>query len=288
MTNLFYEPREDGKSFLNSVIKSHEVGFRVLDFNMCAFQRHETELLGDDWEQKVYEIANEAARLGVEFAQSHLPYPKPISRRKLATDEGCEKNEFFMWATERAIRVSGALGVKWAVVHPVQPSIDSGAEESLAYNHEIYDRYLELASSMGVGFAFENLADVDGKRRFAAISEDLCNLVDSYDSDKVGACWDFGHGNRVYADQLPKLRMLGSRLKATHVDDNMGKDDLHTIPYFGSVKWEEAMKLLREIDYHGAFTYELSCCRRIPDELRKPTVEYVYRVGQYLMSLYNN
>ncbi|MBQ9080915.1 MAG: sugar phosphate isomerase/epimerase [Clostridia bacterium] len=285
MTNLFYEDREDQKNFLNSVRRTAAVGFKVMDFCMCPFQRHETELLGDDWEAKTYEIANEAARLGVEFSQSHLPYPKPLTRRKTAADEGCEKNEFFMWATERAIRVSGILGVKWAIVHPVQKSADVDTERDVAYNHVIYDKYLTLASSLGVGLAFENMADVDNKRRFAATAPDLCAIVDSYNSEYVGACWDFGHGNRVFADQCAQVRMLGDRLKATHVDDNVGKDDLHIIPFMGTAKWPEIMKTLREINYGGDFNFELASCKRMPPELKQATVEYIYKVGQYLMSL---
>ena len=285
MTNLFYENREDRRGFLNSVRRTAAVGFKVMDFCMCPMQRRETELVDDDWEALTYEIANEAAKLGVEFSQSHLPYPKPLTRRKKATDEGCEKNEYFEFITERTIRISGMLGVKWAIVHPVQLNADACTEIDVAYNHEIYDKYLELASSLGVGLAFENMADVDNKRRFAATASDLCAIVDSFNSEYVGACWDFGHGNRVFADQRSQLLTLGHRLKATHVDDNVGKDDLHLIPFLGNVKWPEIMQALREIDYKGDFNYELAACKWMPSELKQATVEYIYRVGQYLLSL---
>lgn len=287
MTNLFYEEREDGKNYLNSIRKTHAAGFRVMDFNMCPFQRRETELLGDDWESKVYEIADEAAKLGVEFSQSHLPYPKAAVRRKSAADEGCELNEFFIWVTERAIRISGMLGVKWAVVHPVQEiaSDELDFDTDLAYNHLVYDRYVELASSLGVGLAFENMADVDGRRRFGVTAGELNALVDSFGSEYVGACWDFGHGNRTYYDQTKGLAKLGGRLRATHLDDNIGKDDLHTIPYFGTINWKKTMETLRDIGYGGDLTYELSCCKRMPEELKESTVRYIHRVGEYLLNI---
>ncbi len=285
MTNLFYEEREDRRGFLNSVRRTAEAGFKVMDFCMCPMQRRETELVGDDWEALTYEIADEATKLGVEFSQSHLPYAKVVSRRKSATDEGCEQNEFFMQMTERAIRISGMLGVKWAVVHPVQKSVDADPDADVKYNHEIYYKYLELASSLGVGLAFENMADVDGKRRFGVTAADLCAIVDSYNSEYAGACWDLGHGNRVFTDQRPQLLTLGDRLKATHVDDNIGKDDLHTIPFHGTVKWPVIMKTLKDIGYTGDFNFELASCKRMPPELKKITVEYIYQVGQYLISL---
>jgi sugar phosphate isomerase/epimerase len=287
MSNLFYENREDQKNYLNSVRKTHEAGFKVMDFNMCPFQRHETELLGDDWEERVYEIANEAAKLGIEFSQSHPPYPKPAARRKSPLDEGCELNEFIIRATERSIRISAMLGVKWAVMHPVQ-DFENGEldlENDLAYNHRIYDRYFELASSLGVGIAFENMADIDGKRRFGSTPDELNALVDSYNSRYVGACWDFGHGNRMFADQSKALARLGSRLKATHLDDNVGKDDLHTLPFFGNINWPDTVKTLRSINYDGDLTYEINVFKRMPAELLMPSVKYAREIGEYLLKL---
>ena len=285
MTNLFYEVREDRRGFLNSVRRTHAVGFNVMDFCMCPLQRRETELVEDDWEALTYEIANEAAKLGVEFSQSHLPYPKPLTRRKKDTDEGCENNEYFKFITERTIRISAILGVKWAIVHPVQLYVDTDTERDVKYNHEIYDKYVEMASGLGVGLAFENMADVDNKRRFAATASDLCAVVDSYNSEYVGACWDFGHGNRVFTNQCEQIVKLGDRLKATHVDDNIGKDDLHLIPFLGNVKWPDIMKTLRDINYSGDFNYELAACKYMPPELKQATAEYAYKIGEYLMNL---
>ena len=285
MTNLIYRPAPDGRSFIHAVRLAHKVGFRVMDFNMCPLQRGETELAGDNWQELVYEIADEAAGLGIEFSQSHLPYPKASVRRRSNTDEGCERNEFFMRMTERAVSISGMLGVKWAVVHPVQRGMDTDFDDDLKYNHEIYDRYFEATSAAGVGLAFENMADVDAHRRFGTTPAELNAIVASYDSPYAGICWDFGHANRTYADQCAALREAGPALRATHLDDNLGKDDLHTVPFIGTVKWPQVMNTLRQVNYSGDLTYELSVYRRMPDELLLPTVEYVYKVGQYLMSL---
>lgn len=285
MTNLCYNPHEDGRTYIHALRLAHEAGYRVMDFNMCALQRGETELAGEGWQPFVYEIADEAARLGIDFSQSHLPYPKASVRRKSNTDPGCERNEFFIKMTERAIAVSAMLGVRWAVVHPVQRGIDVNPEDDLRYNHEIYDDYLETASKSGVGFAYENMCDVDGRRRYGATAEDLNAIVASYNSSSAGICWDFGHAHRMLADQCPALRSVAHALRATHLDDNLGKDDLHTLPYFGSIKWAEVMKVLREEGYEGDLTYELSAYRRMPEELMLPTVEYARRVGEYLLTL---
>ncbi len=290
MTNLFYPKEADClDGFARSLRKTHEMGFDAIDFCMCPMQRGETELCRDDWEARLEKIVAVRDELGLDIAQSHLPYPKVAVRRKLPTDEGCEQNEYFVKMTERALRVSGALGVKWAIVHPVEAT---GADEvsfaeNIAYNHKIYEPIIRLASSMGVGIAFENMADVDGHRRFGVTGEELAALVDSFGDPLVGACWDFGHGNRCFVDQTNQFRKLGSRLVATHVDDNMGlgKEDLHTLPFLGTVKWEKVMRTLREMGYEGCFNFELAVCRRMPADMVERTVKYAYDMGRYLLTL---
>ena len=291
MTNLFYEyPKNGENAYVESVRKTHAAGFDVMDFCMCPMQRRETELNGDNWKFLVDRIGNEAAKLGVRFTQSHIPYAKnePNLRK---TDEGCEQNEFFVETSKRCIEISAMLGVKWAVAHPVTDFDDpTDIERSIAYNHEIYDKYVEQASALGVGIAFENMADMVQNsmyRRFGTCASELRMLIDSFDSQYVGACWDFGHANRMgLKPQSAQLEKLCTRLKATHVDDNIGQTDLHTIPYFGTIDWADAVSALKKIGYGGDFNFELSICRRLPDELRELAVKYIYATGRYLVDTY--
>ncbi len=284
MTNLFHKFEEGREGYLEAVKLTNDAGFKVMDFCMCPMQRNETELNGDDWRALTARIAEEGTRRGVEFNQSHLPYA--AWKGTDPTAPGCEKNEWFVETTKRCIEISAMLGVEWAVVHPVtHREFPTDIEKNIAYNHEIFDQYVELGEKLGVGIAFENMCDQDSFRRFGVTANELCLIVDSYKSDYVGACWDFGHANRAKLNQANELRMLGSRLKATHVDDNIGQTDLHTIPYFGTVKWTDLMPILTEIGYEGDFNFELSVCKRMPEELYMPTAKYVHMLGEYLVSL---
>lgn len=287
MTNLYYVNTPDEKGYLNSVVRTSKMGFDVMDFCMCPMQRNETELNGEHWESITYEIANEASKIGVTFAQSHLPYPKSVSRRKTPHDDGCEQNEYFIAMTERAIKISSILGVKWAVVHPVQTTdeVEFDRETDIKYNHRIYDRYVELADKLNVGIAFENMTDLDGYRRFGVTAEELVALINSYNAPNVGICWDFGHANRVMKCQETQILKLGGLLKATHVDDNIGKDDLHTLPFIGNIKWEKVMPSLKEIGYDGAFNFELAITKRMPEVLKDHAVKLAYETGKYLLAL---
>jgi sugar phosphate isomerase/epimerase len=53
----------------------------------------------------------------------------------------------------------------------------------------------------------------------------------------------------------------------------------------GTVPWAKVMQTLKDIDYKGAFIYELSTCKSLPDQLKAPASEYAYKVAEYLVSL---
>lgn len=289
MTSFFYREMPDGKNYIHSMRRARTAGFDTLDFNMCQFIKGKGELLGDDWAEKTLEIAREAERLGIDFPQAHLPFPAPNIRNSNPFGRGGEKNDFTRFCIERAIRAAAILGVRWAVIHPVQNlySDEQNPAEDVRYNHEVYDDLISLAGELGVGIAYENMADIDGKRRFGSTPEELLALVESYASPSVRVCWDFGHVNRVFGEQTRPLRKVGRYLVATHVDDNIGKDDLHTLTYFGTVPWEDIMRTLREIGYDGAFNFEVGISKRMPDALLDATGKYAYAVGRYLVGLYD-
>ena len=120
--------------------------------------------------------------------------------------------------------------------------------------------------------------------------EEQIALIDHFNDPSVGGTWDFGHAQLVYKDQVPALRKLGKRLKATHVQENDGSGDDHFIPFIrGNTPWEKLMPLLKEIGYEGDFTYEIhGFYSSIPDEMRLRAGKLAYEVGMYLMSLYEN
>jgi hypothetical protein len=53
----------------------------------------------------------------------------------------------------------------------------------------------------------------------------------------------------------------------------------------GTGPWAKVMQTRKEIGYEGGFIYELSTTKRLPDELKKPAVEYSYKVAEYLVNL---
>jgi sugar phosphate isomerase/epimerase len=288
MTTHFRDQRETKEltGYVESMNRCLQAGFTVLDFNLCALLRGGTELNGDDWKEKLALIVHEKEKLGLEFVQSHPPYrPFPGSRFP-----GPEEETRFNLLTERALDASAAMGVPWAVMHPVS-ELDSGEcdlEVNLAANHAAFDRAVEYANKRGVGIAFENMADSNNRRRFGATAEELLALADSFRGATVGICWDTGHAHRVYLDQIPAIKKLGRRIKATHINDNVGSDDRHLLPFLGTIPWEGVIKAFKESGYEGDLIYEITLNNRMPRELKDMSAKFSYDVGRYLLSLADN
>ena len=81
----------------------------------------------------------------------------------------------------------------------------------------------------------------------------------------VGLCWDSGHAH-CYNREYDLLGLYGHRLMATHLNDNFGMrsedgsiskyDDLHLLPFDGTLDWDAAIKQLE--GFSGPLTFELS------------------------------
>ncbi len=285
-TNLFGKCRDRANTpYLESVMRCSNAGFRVLDFSFVEPFFIETELNGDDWEAKIAEVADAAARLGIRFTQSHLPYNPGY----LPTWRDEEHRQFYRECCRRAILGSAMLEVPWAVAHPFTAC---GREEydddaSVECNREFYSEFIDLALKNGVGIAFENMIEYPQRRKFSARAEELAMLVDSFQDPRIGACWDFGHGHRMYRDLSRPVRILQSRLKALHVNDNTGISDLHHLPFWGTVNWEEALAALGEIGYQGDFTYEVyGITKLMPDVLRDHAAKMAYHIADYCLQKY--
>ncbi|MDP4152447.1 MAG: sugar phosphate isomerase/epimerase [Bacillota bacterium] len=287
-TNLFGMKRfsEEYTPYIECLHRCHKAGFRVMDANFCPVLEIYNVLNEENWKDYILRLREESDSLGMEFTQSHLPiycfYP---NGREIVTMEQ------FMTLTERSIIASSILGVKWAILHAITDVVNNQHDnaQSKKTNHEFYSSVIEFAKKHNVGIAIENMAEFSPqkmKRRYTATTEELIDLVDSFNDKDVQICWDFGHGNLMYNDQCASLLSIGKRLKATHVDDNRANHDAHLPPFFGTVNWEKIMPVLKQIGYEGDFTYEIHGLNdRMPDVLKDEAAKFSYDIGMYCLSL---
>jgi len=296
-STCLFPSKRNGKriSLIDSINMCYECGYRHIDLNLCSASNKKSgnELVGDDWEAQIEAIGNVGAKLGISFTQSHPPYDSNFWRDDGKGTTG-EQREWYMESVRRSVIASARLGVNWAIIH-AQTDCERGdmsLKQNIKANVEFYTPIVEWAKKYGTGIAIENMAEFDSiktKNRFTAIVEEQIAIIDTLNDTAVGGCWDFGHAEMVYTNQVPALRKLGKRLKATHVQESDGSFDDHYLPYvYGKTNWEELMPLLKEIDYQGDFTYEAhGFFKKIPDELRIEAGKFSYKMGMYLINLYN-
>lgn len=185
------------------------------------------------------------------------------------------------------------LGVQWVVVHAGTASScgQNDRRKKLYSNAEYLSGLAQRAAASGCrGIALDNVAHAAGGRTLAPMirgtTDGLIELVDIIKFPHVGICWDFGHANLTRESQPDSLRRAGKRLKATHVQDNMGVSNEHTLPFRGNISREEAMPVLGEIAYEGGFTYEIqNNLKDMPPAPYLPALALAWETGEHLARL---
>lgn len=249
----------------------HSLGYTALDAIFAGAEAKTSPLMSDNWQHFIHDICDEAAKLGIKFAQGHLPYYADFSQVNDAKEE----------AIRRAIVAFADMGVPWAATHPA--NMGTGSKE---YNLQYFLQHIEAAKKAGVGIAIENIFDSGNRRHYCGVVEELIDLVDAFgDPSAVGICWDFGHGNIMYPkSQAGCLQAIGERLKMVHVHDNNGHTDQHLPPFFGNVNWQEVVLTLRAIGYDGTFSFEVvNHTYKVCEALMMSEWRHVRTIGEYLL-----
>lgn len=143
-------------------------------------------------------------------------------------------------------------GVELMVCHTFQ-SFDPEIPTELGVNR--FRALLNEAQSYGIRIAFENL---EGEQYLSTLRDHL------WDHPAAGFCFDSGHA-WCYNAGMDVLSKYGSRLIATHINDNEGitgttldtKDDAHLMPFDGVVDWEYVTRGIAATGFDGILMLEL-------------------------------
>ena len=287
--NFFIAPyTQSFDACVEALEQYRDLGFSNLDAIFCGAENPGSPLRRDGWEDWVAAIGQAARERGITFVQSHVPFYNFCTMPASVPADAEE-------IVDRSIQAAGILGAPWTVAHPATAL---GAKlpfvASKAQNLDYFNRHLEVCQRYGVGLALENMADFEGGGRhrwYCAYAEELCDLIDTLDqgSGLVGACWDFGHANLMYADQSGALELLGQRLKVVHVHDNSGQRDDHIAPFRGTVDWFSIMQTLARMDYRHDFSFEVRRMLQpgVPDEVKNSLWRHLKVVGEFLIAQYD-
>ena len=235
-------------------------GYRRLDLNFCEMMNPASDID----EEYIASLARLRTDLGLEYVQSHVPYPRDWT----GMDEDGRKASDALVAD--AIHHSVSLSIPAIVIHPIR----GGVEENVDYLR----RFLSLIRGTGCRLAVENMeseAEVSTPDQLIAIVREL--------GDEAGICLDTGHAHMRGLDIPGAIHSFGDRLIATHIADNHGEKDEHLLPFFGTIAWEEVMKAFSDIGYKGALTYEcMFFTRHLPRTLEEDVVALSLHIARVL------
>lgn len=270
-----------------------EAGFRYADYSFGCDLNGRTGVYAENYHAYLDEVASEAEKLGIRLIQGHSPMGRP-----LAPD-----NAQFIDDTIRCVEACGAWGIPNLVVHSgYTPGLTK--EETFRQNGEFFRPILTAAEQYRVTILVENFnkMSVDGLY-WIDNAPDLLAQIEYVNHPLFHAVWDVGHANMQEMPQDEALRMLGSHIRALHIQDNMGNSDSHLTPFLGTLSLDAVMNGLADIGYDGYFTFEVggvytpASKRRqydrdtrlssAPLSLRCAYETYLYQLGRCVLEAYN-
>ena len=247
-----------------------EAGFEAIDFNTDL-----QEYYDDSHDEAFYRDLKEYAdKKGIKFIQTHAPFPSSYDTKE-SSDKRFEE-------IVRGMRYSSWLGAEMVVVHPckhIDYTVGNNREIMMEYNLDFYKRLIPYAKEFGIKIAIENIGGC-----ITETPEGLLELMNALDDDVFTICYDVGHAQIRGQNPAEMIKKLGGRIGCTHIHDNDGVHDNHTLPYYGIIDWESVTKAFAEVGYDKIFNYEASkFLDKIPVDFRPEGLKYMARVGRYLI-----
>ena len=224
------ERKEKGWTFgpqkiMEALEKLSEIGYTDVEYS------HIYHLSVDD----ALKIGGHARQLGINSWSCHAAGPGGFNTGDV--------KEASIEANRHCIDIAAALGAGVNVLHIWN------------YNHEdacyILEQVCKYASKKNVGIALENSRTLENM-------EFILGLARAVDAPNIGICVDTGHANLGDLGAVRAIRMAGSLLLTTHLQDNRGEQDDHMPPGTGVIDWEGVFEALDEIGYNRTLMLELT------------------------------
>lgn len=162
------------------------------------------------------------------------------------------------------LRFTADIGAKGMVIHPVpnpmfvtDPERPELSQIMRDATRRSLDELIPVAQDAGVRMLLENLPYNCGYP-FLNMAE-LRPLIDPYPEDAVGLVVDTGHAWTSGDDPADEIRMAGSRLWGTHLQDVDGENpqDNHWVPGHGGLNWDQIREAFDDVGYEAAQTFEV-------------------------------
>ena len=220
-----------------------------------------------DWKYSQEEQLKYAKEQGLNIIFAHLGY-KNINDLWEENDNGDKLVENY----KKDIEICRKNNIPMVVMHLTSKKV------APKYNEIGLKRIIEIvnyAKECNIKVAFEN----------TKIKGYLEYVIQNLDNDNVGICYDAGHCHVHFDDEFP-YEMFKNRIFAVHLHDNDKSDDLHLLPFDGTINWQTVIKKLKDCNYDGPVTLE-PCYRY--DYLNLTLDEFykkAYEIGKKISNMF--
>lgn len=220
----------------------------------------------ENWKYTQQEQVDLCKKLGLNIIFAHLGYQN--------VGEIWKENETGEKLVERFrkdIKDCKTNGIKMVVMHLTSgDEVPTYGETGLRRIKEIVD----YAEELGVKVAFENLR-VKGTLEY---------IIKNINNDNVGICYDAGHCHAYFDDEF-SYELFKDKIFAVHLHDNDQSDDLHLLPFDGTINWRYVMDQLKQCNYQGPITMELCYRYHYLDMSLEEFYKKGYAVGEKLNNM---
>ncbi len=185
-----------------------------------------------------------AKEYGVELWSYHLPFSGEIR----IDDRKFAKETVAYW--QELIKKAADIGIPRFVVHPSsEPISEENRKAHIECAKESLFRLAECAKVSGGVIAVEDLP----RSCLGNCSDEMLELLSAHGDLKV--CFDTNH--LLGEDAVQFIRRLKGKIITTHVSDYDFVNERHWLPGEGKIDWASIISALQEIEYDGAWLYEL-------------------------------
>ncbi|MCJ7519611.1 MAG: sugar phosphate isomerase/epimerase [Anaerolineaceae bacterium] len=148
------------------------------------------------------------------------------------------------------------IGAPYVLVVPKQSLYGQTRDDSRRFFMNSLSRVCNYAESRGIKLVVEVV--YPKLSNYMGFIEDAINVIRQLGSSNIGVAIDTGHLNLSGEDVGRAIEELGDLLLQVHVNDNNKEQQQNTIPGEGNFDFARFMSLLKEYNYGGFLSIELS------------------------------
>lgn len=241
----------------------------INSINNTGFKNVFVQWYDEKWDYGQEEQVQICKKLGFNIIFAHLGYQNINS----IWEEGIEGDKLIQRYQED-IKNCKQNGIPMVVMHLTSKK-QAPMYSEIGLNR--IRKITEYAKELNIKVAFEN----------TKIKGYLEYVLENIKDENVGICFDSGHYHVHFDDEF-NFEFFKDRIFAVHLHDNDKSDDLHLLPFDGTIDWKQVIIKLKECNYNGPITMEL--CYRY-DYLNMPLDDFYkkgYAIGIKLAEMFEN